>query len=435
MASVFSRSQSARSYNIDDSFHREQQQRRSGRATRRSRSSRKLVRSNSVSSDYARAAGTMPPSTPAADLKKQRGAGKRMLRSVVGFLSRTKSGKSNKPGSFTMTEPASPASASSLSRTNSDSSAHGAGRENGSGRIGAGEPGSASKPRVSFDAVVQTVYIEQMKQEEVRNTFYCRTEYAAFKEAYRMHRETSTDWCRGNDVLPCNCDACQDDLVEGGHHVSHIYSSSAPVALSRDDDNYDGPFEAPPPPPSPYALGHKDKSEDGGGEREQEEHSGPPSPYAYGHKGTDKGGEGEGAPHGQEEPPSPVGAVFQDTQEDSSGGSASICSGSSGSSGSTNSRRSRASTRKCPSTSSSRYSSARRHAAAHRRRGTWGVGTVPIASPVGRAHKRGGSLDDWGVSSSVQEAVKCHGEGYAYKTLRLQGFSDLYIRTHFLPEG
>lgn len=79
-----------------------------------------------------------------------------MLRSVVGFLSRTKSGKANKPGSFTMTEPASPSSQSSLSRTNSDdSSAHGTARESGSLRIGAGGPGSASRPRVSFDSVVQ----------------------------------------------------------------------------------------------------------------------------------------------------------------------------------------------------------------------------------------------------------------------------------------
>lgn len=299
-------------------------------------------------------------------------------------------------------------------------------------------PSSPPHPLLPFTP--QTVYIEQMREEEVRNTFYCRTEYAAFKEAYRTHRDTSTDWCRGNDVLPCNCDACQDDLVEGGHHGHHIYSSaastaSAPAVLSREDgddnDNYDSAFDAPPPPPSPYALGHKDKSELGDEEQQDE----PPSPYAYGHKETEKGGDGEGA-QGHDEPPSPVGAVFQDTPDDSSGGSgsASICSGSSSSSGSSGgSRRSRTSARKCPSTK--RYTSARRHSSAHRRRGTWGVGSVPIASPVGKAHKRGGSLDDWGVSSSVQEAVKCHGEGYAYKTLRLQGFSDLYIRTHFLPEG
>lgn len=154
MTSVFSRSQSARSLTIDDSVHREQQQRQLANRRSRSRSSgRKLVRSNSVSSDYARAAGTMPPSTSSSAPKK-RGKGNKMLRSVVEFLSRTKSGK-GKPGSFTMTEPASPASASSLSRTNSDSSARGVGRENCSGRIGAGGPAGASKPRVSFDAVVQ----------------------------------------------------------------------------------------------------------------------------------------------------------------------------------------------------------------------------------------------------------------------------------------
>lgn len=274
----------------------------------------------------------------------------------------------------------------------------------------------------------------------MRSTFYCRTEYAAFKEAYRVHRDTSSDWCRSNDVLPCNCDACQDDLVQGGHHDHHISSSSsssssapAPAALSPDHDNYDSAFDAPQPPPSPYALGHKDKSDVGEAEEENSDND-LPSPYAYGHKKADNGGAeaGEGAQE-HHEPPSPVGAVFQDTQGDtSSGGSGSSCFGSNSSTGSGSSRDSRATTRKCPS---ARYSSARRHSAAHRRRGTWGVGSVPIASPVGRAHKRGGSLDDWGVSSSVQEAVKCHGEGYAYKTLRLQGFSDLYIRTHFLPEG
>lgn len=156
MTSVFQRSKSNRSLTIDDSFHREQQQQRWAMGKRNS--SRRLVRSNSVSSDYARAAGTMPPSSSSAALSKQRGKGKQMLRSVVGFLSRTKSGKGkNAKGSFTMTEPASPASASSssLSRTNSDSSAHGAGRESDSGQIAAGGPGSTSRPRVSFDAVVQ----------------------------------------------------------------------------------------------------------------------------------------------------------------------------------------------------------------------------------------------------------------------------------------
>lgn len=164
MASVFGRSKSSRSFTIDDSFHREQQQQQRRWAKGRSRSissSRRLVRSNSVSSDYARAAGTMPPSSsPSASASKKwkgrGGKGKHMLRSVVGFLSRTKSGRFSKPGSFTMTEPASPASASSLSRTNSDSSGHGTGRGHDSGRVGgAGGTGGASRPRVSFDAVVQ----------------------------------------------------------------------------------------------------------------------------------------------------------------------------------------------------------------------------------------------------------------------------------------
>eukprot|EP00903_Cladosiphon_okamuranus_P008993 g8603.t1 len=454
MASLSSRSQSARSLTIDDSFHREQQQRRWTNRGSRSRSSgRKLVRSNSVSSDYVRAAGTMPPST-SSSAPKQRGKGNKMLRSVVDFLSRTKSGgKGGKTGSFTMTEPASPSSASSLSRTNSDSSAHGVGREDGSTRIGADGLAGTCKPRVSFDAVVQTVYIEQMNEEEVRKTFYCRTEYAAFKEAYRTHRDTSTDWCRSNDVLPCNCDACQDNLADGGHghHGHHIYSSarstaSAPAALSpdEDNDNYDNAFEIPPPPASPYALVHKAKTVCEEGQKGENnidwEHSEPPSPYAYGHKDpAAKGGEGEGeGAQGHNAPPSPVGAVFHGTQEDSCSGSSSSSSGSSACSRASRSScrsSSRATARKCPS--SSRYFGAKAtsHSAAHRRRGTWGVGSVRIASPVGKAHKRGGSLDDWGVSSSVQEAVKCHGEGYAYKTLRLQGFSDLYIRTHFLPEG
>lgn len=160
MASVFNRSTSCRGLTIDDSFRREQQQRQWAKG--RSTSSRRLVSSNSVSSDYSRAAGTLAPSSSSApkgrDNVKGKGKGKgtQMLRSVVGFLSRTKmSGKTNKPSSFTMTEPASPASATSLSRTNSDSSANGVGRENDSGRVGAGGPGSASRPRVSFEAVVQ----------------------------------------------------------------------------------------------------------------------------------------------------------------------------------------------------------------------------------------------------------------------------------------
>lgn len=275
----------------------------------------------------------------------------------------------------------------------------------------------------------------------MRGTFYCRREYAAFKKAYRTHRDTSTDWCRGNDVLPCNCDSCKDDLVEGGRHGQPMYSSSAPapVVVPSNNDNYDSAFDSPPPPPCPLAPGQADKGECGQtrGHQEHADPPPPPSPFARVHKRAGKGREGEGQ-QGFDGPPSPVDSVFKDTQEDSIGGGggssvSSCCSSSSGSS-SGSSRRSRTTApRKC---SSSRHSSARRKAAAYRQRGTWGVGSVPIAaSPVGRAYKRGGSLDGWGATSGVQEAVKCHGEGYAYKTLRRQGFSDLYIRTHFLPEG
>lgn len=100
----------------------------------------------------------------------------------------------------------------------------------------------------------------------------------------------------------------------------------------------------------------------------------------------------------------------------------------------------------------------------HRRRCTWGgKNTPPPAKAVDYGHKRGESfggsysqcesmgvsigvrsenlnsgslsLDDSGVKASVREAVRCHGVGYAYKTLRMQGFSDLYIRANLLPEG
>lgn len=87
---------------------------------------------------------------------------------------------------------------------------------------------------------LQTVTIEQMNAEEVSNTFYCRTEYAAFKEAYRMHRDTSTGWCRSNDVLPCNCDACQDDLVEG------VELMESPCG--KEEEDYDSAFDEPEQP-------------------------------------------------------------------------------------------------------------------------------------------------------------------------------------------
>ncbi|CAN0025025.1 unnamed protein product [Scytosiphon promiscuus] len=358
--------------------------------------SRKLLRSNSIATDHMRnrnVAATSSTPVPSS-VPKEKGK-RKLLRSVVGFLTRTKSEKANKPGSFTMTEPASPASAGSLSRTNSDSSAvqNGDGpdgeEEEGGGRTGAREQGDAplaSKPRVSFDADVTTVFIEQMKDEEVRKTFYCRREYAAFKEAYRKHRDTSTDWCRGNDVMPCNCDACQDDLVEGVTG-QHIYST-APCPLAADDgeeDNYDSAFDDP-PAPSPSSRESKEARV--------------AARWGGGHGDTD------GAP-------SPVCAVFEESVDIPSPVGAPPASAA-----------------------AARHGGCGQKRRLHTRSRTWGMGSVPIAAPPTRVtHKRGGSLDDWGVNSSVREAVRCHGEGYAYKTLRLQGFSDLYIKTHFLPES
>lgn len=232
--------------------------------------------------------------------------------------------------------------------------------------------------------LLQTVFIEQMKEEEVRNTFYCRTEYVAFKEAYRTHRDTSTGWCRGNDVLPCSCDSCRDDLSEGGQHAY----ASTPPDLPEDDSPV--PVGTLPPRPSP-----------------------PLSPNEL----TDNRDRAKGDDGQQDEPPSPVGAVFQE------GG---------------NTRSSSDSDEAVAKPRAARRARAapRRPASKHGRSRTWGMGSVPIAAPsAGMAIKRGGSLDDWGATSRVRAAVKCHGEDYAYDTLRHQGFSDLYIKTHFLPKS
>ncbi|CAN0133458.1 unnamed protein product [Ectocarpus fasciculatus] len=415
MASVVRRSASL---TIDDSFHLEREPRRwsyrtkesddggsdigsrrklmhssSTRLSSRGRG-RKLVRSKSIAGGEACRADA--PSASSSTPSK----GKQMLRSVVGFLSRAKSAKPRKPRSFTMTVPASPAS--SLSRTNSESSAsaHEGCQDDDSSSSARGSAhghgAAASRPRVSFVTDVTTVFIEQMKEDEVRNTFYCRTEYAAFKEAYRVHRDSSKNWCRGNDVLPCNCDACRDDLVEGSPHIYSSAGAAGGASSPKKDAHMgkeDGPYDhAPPPPPNPYA--HDDRS----------------------------GGDGSQQPECRHEPPSPVGAVFQDSpeQEDDS---------SSGAGGFEYAAETRPTQRPWPAAEGRN-----RRPPSHTRSRTWGVGSIPLAvPPATRSHNRGGSLDDWGVNSSVREAVKCHGEGYAYKTLRLQGFSDLYIKTHFLP--
>lgn len=241
-------------------------------------------------------------------------------------------------------------------------------------------PPRARAPRPPLS---QTVIIEQMNEEEVRNTFYCRTEYAAFKDAYRMHRDTSRDWCRSNDVLPCNCDACQDDLVEGG-----IGGGGGSVG-GGSEDNYDSAFDEP-----------EDSMVSPGGAPELE------SPLR-----CDEGASTDPVDEdGEAEPPSPVEAVFQDDIEEEPPADLDDAE---------------------PAQASGYRPPARR--------GSWGGwSATPVATATGNhaSHRRGSSLDDdCSVQSSVREAVRCHGAAYAYETLRLQGFSDLYVRTHFLPEA
>lgn len=169
MTSVIRRSASL---TIDDSFHLEREQRRwsyrtkesdggsdigsrrklmhssSTRISRSSSRQKQLVRSKSIAGGEACRADA--PSTFSSSPSK----GKQMLRSVVGFLSRAKSAKHRKPRSFTMTVPASPAS--SLSRTNSESSAsahegcHDDDSSSSARGSSHGHGAAASRPRVSF---------------------------------------------------------------------------------------------------------------------------------------------------------------------------------------------------------------------------------------------------------------------------------------------
>lgn len=240
---------------------------------------------------------------------------------------------------------------------------------------------------------LQTVTIEQMNAEEVSNTFYCRTEYAAFKEAYRMHRDTSTGWCRSNDVLPCNCDACQDDLVEG------VELMESPCC---NEEDYDSAFDEPEQPElasSPHSIDDLEivlHIEGGGSDQDDQDNQ--------------DSQDSQGSQDSQDEAPlSPVGAMFQEADEKSG----------------------------AVDDAAEESASPSRPQLFRARGSSWGTGGTPLAvkNAGGSYHRRGGSLDDWGGKASVQDAVRCHGPEYAYRTLRLQGFSDLYIKTHFLPEG
>lgn len=228
-----------------------------------------------------------------------------------------------------------------------------------------------------------------MDAEEVSKTFYCRTEYAAFKDAYRTHRD-ARDWCRSNDVLPCNCDSCQDDLVEGGTEET----SSAWTAAEEPANDDDASLSIERQPCSPDHPAQLDVALQGA-DLEQG------SSAAF---STERTAEDE-----EEAPPSPVGAVFEGSDEDE------VLKTADGETGEEADGRGGAG------------------AGYHTRRNTWNSGNAcRDGSSGGGAHKRGSSWD--GGSTSIQQAVEKHGVEYAYKTLRLQGFSDNYIRTHFLPE-
>lgn len=254
-----------------------------------------------------------------------------------------------------------------------------------------------------------------MNAEEVSNTFYCRTEYAAFKEAYRTHRDTSTGWCRSNDVLPCNCDACQDDLVEG------VELMESPCG--KEEEDYDSAFEDSEPerlPSSSHSIDDLEivlhiQEEDDDDDDDQdnldshdilESHDILDSQDILdSHDLLDSQEDSQ-----DEAPLSPAGAVFQDADDRSNG---------------------------VTDDSAEEEASPVRPDLLRTRGSSWGAGgePLPAKNTGGSHHRRGGSLDDWGGKASVQDAVRCHGPEYAYKTLRLQGFSDLYIKTHFLPGG
>lgn len=208
---------------------------------------------------------------------------------------------------------------------------------------------------------LQEVTIEQMTEEDLRNTFYTRQELSVFKDAYRIHR-SAPDWKRENDGLPCDCDACQDRV--DWQERSRMLFESPPVSPPRarqtgasgagmDQDHFE------------YA--NEDKAGvDGNMEEEYQVDTcmdPPPSPVV-----SLRGGN-YGKDHS---------CVVGDDDEDAIGRPRDYPW--------------------CPSGPSS----------------VWEGGNV---------------------SSNVHQAVAQFGEHYAYTTLRLQGFSDHYIRTRLLPIG
>lgn len=261
--------------------------------------------------------------------------------------------------------------------------------------------------------------IQQMTHDEIRKTFYRRSEYAAFRDAYRVHRESSVDWCRSKDILPCNCEVCRDDLTEKNSEQSRLSDTTF-----NDEEK---------------TLHDSEPASDIQTTSNVAGESGHESIHTHSHHQeienlqitSDMDVESEI----DYEPPYPAGVISR------RGSRASRTPAPVPSTPSAKQRHEATVGRKS-NQSSNGVSSKRRHSRGQWRgwggRSEYGGQTPRRSAPSGFSspyHRHGSGLDDWGVNSRVQEAVRCHGTAYAYSTLRLQGFSDLYIRTHFLPDG
>lgn len=255
---------------------------------------------------------------------------------------------------------------------------------------------------------LQTMMIQQMTHEEIRKTFYRRSEYAAFRDAYRVHRESHVDWCRSKDILPCNCEACRDDLAEENSEqwrLSGMTSFNGEMEIIHNSEASNVADEA----------GHESIT-----------------PHRQVIENIQITSDVEGEAEMEYEPPSPAAVITK------RGGNISRTQVPVLSTPSARHRREGTTGRNYTPTSN-RVSSKRRHSRGQLRGLAYGGNQTPrrfassgFSSPF---HRHDSGLDDWGVNSRVKEAVRCHGEAYAYSTLRHQGFSDLYIRTHFLPDG
>lgn len=206
----------------------------------------------------------------------------------------------------------------------------------------------------------QTYIIDQMDEEDLSNTFYTRREYMAFKDAYRLHRD-SLGWRREYDGMPCDCDSCMDRIVVDYRMFSPESPPVSPPALS---------------PTSPADFERESPTVYDANERE------------VGFRcEVDEDGNNDVADETWEDvnaPPSPVISTHGTSEEDDdSDGDEDPVTGQHG----------------------------------------------------GMGHRRTNAWTGDRVSPNVSNAVEKYGEDYAYRRLRLQGFSDRYIRTHFMPEG